>query len=139
MSGELCSAPITIVSPDASMYSRQQLHQLVLLFDHPEQRAQRVERQVALDLTADQLVEQERRALHVQRVFLDALTEPVLREPQRLRGQRVVEHPLLPHPLDDRRADFVERQSRELRVDVVGRRRSASCRRSARRFPRSCG
>ena len=48
--------------------AREQLDQPVLLFDHPEQRAQRLERALAIGGFAGELVDEERRALHVQRL-----------------------------------------------------------------------
>ncbi len=64
---------------------------------------------------AGELVDQKRRALHVQRlVRRDRRRGRVLRQLERPRHERVVEDPLLAHPLDDGRPRFVQRQAGEL-------------------------
>ncbi len=112
-SGEVCSDPMTTARPRASMRPREQFHELVLLFDHAEEHPRRLERALLVGGVARQSVDEKRRALHVQRFVRAALRPRPLCARSAPGHQRVVEHPLLAHALDDRGARFVERQARK--------------------------
>ena len=100
--------------------SRQQLDQLMLLFDHPEQHAERLDH-VAGDRRRRASPSMRNDAPWTWSVSSGSTSlEARLRQLERALHQRVVEQSLLAQPLDDGLARFVQRQAGELAVDVVG-------------------
>ena len=97
----------------------QQPHEPLLLLDHLDQRAQRVERHLAVLLLC--LGDERRRAVHEQRLLADAGRQGAFGHLEGLRHQLVVEAARFVDPRDDRRAHFVDEQPRELTIDVLGR------------------
>ena len=103
----------------------------VLLFDHPQERAQRLERAIAIGRIRRASSSTRNDAPWTCSVSSGARSSrPALRQSQRARHQRVVEHALLAHPLDDRRRAPRAASGPRTRVDVVGRLRERARRRS---------
>ncbi len=99
----------------------QQRHEAMLLFDHANQRARGFDcRLRRLGRGISQLIEEQRRALHVQAVVDHHVGEARLRQAKGTRDERVVERALFTQLRDDGRSDLLERHALEGRVDEIG-------------------
>ncbi len=118
-SGSECSAPMMTARPGRVEVLGQQPHEPLLLLDHLDQRAQRVERHLAVLLRASAMsdaVPSTKSACWPMRA--DRARSAIC---EGLRHQLVVEAARLVEPRHDRRAHFVDREARELTIHVVGR------------------